>query len=356
MSYSALRPLLFSLPEEVAHDFSLNSLRFLERAGLGRLAASPVQDAPVEVMGLRFPNPVGLAAGLDKDARYVNALAALGFGFIEVGTVTPVAQPGNPKPRMFRLPKHEALINRMGFNNDGVTSLVQRVQTTRYSGVLGINIGKNKTTPEERALDDYVTCLRAVYPHASYIAVNISSPNTPGLRNLQAEDQLKALLEGLTREHGKLRDEYGQHRPLAVKIAPDMSEETAAATARILLDFAVDGVIVTNTTIARDAVAEDKNGGEAGGLSGQPLRDAADRVLAVVSDTVGQRMAKIGVGGIMSGEDAQRKIRLGADLVQIYTGFIYRGPKLIADAVKSIDGLARNRGEAVQNPASSSTD
>ena len=339
MSYNTLRRLLFSLPGEVAHDVSLNSLRLLERAGLGGLSSQPIADLPVEVMGLRFNNPVGLAAGLDKDARYIDGLATLGFGFIEVGTVTPRGQPGNPKPRMFRLQKQQALINRMGFNNDGVQALIERVEKAKFKGVLGINIGKNKDTPEEHALDDYLTCMRAVYPHASYITVNISSPNTPGLRNLQAEDSLKQLLHGLKTEHITLQEKHGSCVPIAVKIAPDMSDQTVADTAQILMNFEIDGIIVTNTTTAREAVAHEKHGNEAGGLSGAPLRDAADRVLAVVSDTVGQRMAKIGVGGIMNGHDARRKIELGADLVQIYTGFIYQGPGLIADAVDQIRPL-----------------
>ncbi|MEM0953179.1 MAG: quinone-dependent dihydroorotate dehydrogenase [Pseudomonadota bacterium] len=336
MSYSALRRLLFSLPEEVAHDLSLSSLKLLERAGLGGLGMPTVDELPVEVMGLRFPNPVGLAAGLDKDARYIDGLAALGFGFIEVGTVTPVGQPGNPKPRMFRLPSSQALINRMGFNNDGLDALIERVQQARFNGVLGINVGKNKATPDGEALKDYSACLRAVYPHADYVTVNISSPNTPGLRDLQAEDSLKGLLEGLKQEHRQLREQHDSHVPLVVKIAPDMTDEIVAATANILLEYEIEGIIVTNTTVARTAVSHEQHGAEVGGLSGAPLREAADRVLAVVSDTVGDRMAKIGVGGIMCGADARRKMELGADLVQIYTGFIYNGPGLIADAVRCI--------------------
>ena len=337
--YRALRPLLFSLPAETAHDLSLGSLRALDKLHLSGLIAPTVASMPVEVMGLRFPNPVGLAAGLDKDARYLDGLAALGFGFIEVGTVTPKAQPGNPKPRMFRLSSKQAIINRMGFNNDGVQALARRVALANFDGVLGINIGKNKTTSEDEALSDYVQCLRNVYSLASYVTVNISSPNTPGLRNLQREDQLKHLLAGLKREHSALHRQHQKYIPLTVKIAPDMDDETAVNTASIIKEEGIDGDIVSNTTVERAAVVGEKHAGEQGGLSGVPVRDDADRVLKAVADAVGGSVAIVGVGGINSGEDAARKIRLGADLVQIYTGFIYQGPKLIADSVRSIDKL-----------------
>ncbi|MEM9056909.1 MAG: quinone-dependent dihydroorotate dehydrogenase, partial [Pseudomonadota bacterium] len=311
-------------------------LKLLDKVRLSHFTLSPAPKLPVEVMGIRFPNPVGLAAGLDKDARYLDGLAALGFGFIEVGTVTPVGQPGNDKPRMFRLPASEALINRMGFNNDGVDALVRRVRAARFGGVLGINIGKNKATPEDRALDDYRQCLRAVYPLASYVTVNISSPNTPGLRNLQAEDALKTLLAGLAAEREKLWREHARRVPLVVKIAPDMDDATAASTAAILCDFGIDGVIVTNTTVERAAVAGQPHGDEVGGLSGAPVREAADRVLRTVAEAAAGRLAIIGVGGIMSGADAARKVALGADLVQVYTGLIYRGPALVGDAVEAL--------------------
>ncbi|MEM7691263.1 MAG: quinone-dependent dihydroorotate dehydrogenase [Pseudomonadota bacterium] len=337
--YRALRPLLFSLPAETAHDLSLGSLRALDKLHLSGLVAPTVASMPVEVMGLRFPNPVGLAAGLDKDARYLDGLAALGSGFIEVGTVTPKAQPGNPKPRMFRLSSKQAIINRMGFNNDGVQALARRVALANFDGVLGINIGKNKTTSEDEALSDYVQCLRNVYSLASYVTVNISSPNTPGLRNLQHEDQLKHLLAGLKREHSALHRQHQKYVPLTVKIAPDMDDETAVNTASIIKEEGIDGVIVSNTTVERTAVVGEKHAGEQGGLSGVPVRDDADRVLKAVADAVGGSVAIVGVGGINSGEDAARKIHLGADLVQIYTGLIYQGPKLIADSVRSIDKL-----------------
>ncbi|MEM6544584.1 MAG: quinone-dependent dihydroorotate dehydrogenase [Pseudomonadota bacterium] len=337
--YRALRPLLFSLPAETAHDLSLSSLRALDKLHLSGLIATTVASTPVEVMGLRFPNPVGLAAGLDKDARYLDGLAALGFGFIEVGTVTPKAQPGNPKPRMFRLSSKQAIINRMGFNNDGVQALARRVALANFDGVLGINIGKNKTTSEDEALSDYVQCLRNVYSLASYVTVNISSPNTPGLRNLQREDQLKHLLAGLKREHSALHRQHQKYVPLTVKIAPDMDDETAVNTASIIKEEGIDGVIVSNTTVERAAVVGEKHAQEQGGLSGVPVRDDADRVLKAVADAVGGSVAIVGVGGINSGEDAARKVQLGADLVQIYTGFIYQGPKLIADSVRSIDKL-----------------
>ena len=349
---------------------SLRAIGMAEALNLIPLLARQVPDDPVEIMGLRFPNRVGLAAGLDKDAKYIRGLGALGFGFLEVGTVTPRPQPGNPGPRLFRLPDEGAIINRMGFNNDGVDALVRRVKQARaagWQGILGINLGKNVDTPVERALDDYQAGMAAVYALASYLVVNISSPNTPGLRSLQTEESLPQLLAGLKREHQRLAQEHGRSVPLLIKIAPDMEDDALGRLCEQALSFELDGVIVSNTTLDRDGVAEHRHGAEQGGLSGAPLRDKADHALGLVASAVkgtgrgqgqgkgkgkgkekekemGQRMAVIGVGGIMSGEDALRKIDLGADLVQIYTGLIYQGPDLIFDSVRAMqDKAMQNR-------------
>ncbi len=331
--YSLIRPLLFRLSAESAHNTSLKALSLVHRLGLSGLLAARPQACPVEVMGIRFPNPVGLAAGLDKDARHIDALAALGFGFVEVGTVTPQPQPGNPLPRLFRLPAAEAIINRMGFNNRGVDALVAAVNASRYDGVLGINIGKNKDTPAEQAVDDYLHCLRKVYPLASYVTVNLSSPNTPGLRDLQFGEPLRALLQALKAAQAELVAEHGRYVPLAVKIAPDMAEEDVRDVARAFVEAGIDAVIATNTTISRDAVAGLPHADEAGGLSGGPVREAATRVVAILRDELEGRLPIIGVGGINSAEAAAEKIQAGAELLQVYTGFIYRGPALIREAV-----------------------
>lgn len=336
MNYRSIRNLLFLLPPEVSHELALPGIGWLRRFGLNSLMAQDVPDDPVEVMGIQFPNRVGLAAGLDKDGTCIDGMAALGFGFLEIGTVTPRGQPGNPKPRLFRIPEKQALINRMGFNNDGVDAMVNRIRHAHYDGVLGINIGKNLTTPVEQALHDYEYCLRRVYELASYIVVNISSPNTPGLRNLQRDDAMASLLEGLKGTHSELADRSGMHVPLVVKIAPDMTDEETVQVSRRLLEFEVDGVIVGNTTVSRQGVEGEAHGMEEGGLSGGPLLARADHVLEVVAGMVKGRMAIIGVGGIMRGEDAAGKIARGADLVQIYTGFIYEGPGLIRDCVTAI--------------------
>lgn len=342
--YSLLRPLLFRLSAERAHTFSLCALSLAQRWGLaGLFAAKPVDD-PRRVMGIDFPNPVGLAAGLDKNASHIDALAALGFGFIEVGTVTPRAQPGNPKPRLFRLPEAGAIINRMGFNNDGVDALLKAVKTSKFDGVLGINIGKNKDTPAEQAVDDYLHCLRKVYDIASYVTVNLSSPNTPGLRDLQFGEPLRDLLRALKAEQAALAEQHGRYVPLAVKIAPDMAEADVRDVARALVEAGIDGVIATNTTIARDAVRHLACGDEVGGLSGSPVRAASTQVIAILKDELAGALPIIGVGGIDSGEAAAEKVSAGAELVQVYTGFIYRGPALIAEASRAIAALAGKGG------------
>jgi dihydroorotate dehydrogenase len=287
-------------------------------------------------MGITFPNRVGLAAGLDKNAEHLAGLATFGFGFLEAGTVTPRAQPGNPKPRMFRLPQSNALINRLGFNNDGVARFVANVTKARYAGVLGINIGKNFDTPNERAADDYLACLRAVYPHAHYVTVNISSPNTKGLRDLQEDAALAALLATLKHEQILLAEQHGKYVPLAIKIAPDLTDEAIRAVARLLVEHQMDGVIATNTTIARDAVVGQPHAAETGGLSGAPVRERSTAVVRILARALDGAVPIIGVGGILSGADAREKIEAGASLVQIYTGLIYRGPALVAECVRAL--------------------
>ena len=346
MDFESLKKLLFLLPTEASHHVSMRSVSLLSQLGLSSLLARDVPRRPVTAMGIEFPNAVGLAAGLDKDARYIDGLADLGFGFIEVGTVTPRPQPGNPKPRLFRLPAEDAIINRMGFNNDGLDDMIRRIRRTRFDGVLGINIGKNFDTPVENALDDYVTCLRRVYRHASYIVVNISSPNTPGLRTLQQGDELPKLLDGLKEAHADQAVKHEKHVPLVIKIAPDMTDEELTAVADELLAHEIDGVIVGNTTVARPGLDGSRWEKEAGGLSGAPLKPIADGALKVVADHVGTRMTVVGVGGILEGRDAADKIALGASLVQLYTGFIYRGPDLIRECVDAIEALRDQRSAA----------
>jgi len=336
--YALFRPLLFTLDAESAHHLTLESLRLA--AGTGVLGACLPRAAamPCRLMGLDFPNPVGLAAGLDKNGEYIDALAALGFGFLEIGTVTPRPQPGNPRPRMFRLPAARAVINRMGFNNQGVDALVANVQRARFNGVLGINIGKNFDTPMERAADDYLTCLRKVYAHASYVTVNISSPNTKNLRQLQQAGELAALLSALQEERQRLADRHGRRVPLALKIAPDLDPEQIAVIAGLLVTHGIDAVIATNTTVARDAVAQLPHGSEAGGLSGAPLTAKAQAVTAQLAAALGGTVPVIGVGGIMCGDDAAARITAGASLVQLYTGLIYAGPALVGDCINRIRG------------------
>ncbi len=334
--YKTLRNILFKLDPEVSHELSLDMIGAAERLHLVKLFAHQFDSKPVEAMGIRFPNAVGLAAGLDKNGDYFNGLGQLGFGFVEIGTVTPLAQPGNPKPRLFRLTPQNAIINRMGFNNKGVDHLVENVKKRRYTGVLGINIGKNKVTPEDQALSDYEKCMDAVYPYADYITVNISSPNTPGLRNLQFGDALNVLLEGIKIKQDYLCAKYGKYKPVAVKIAPDMTEEEIQQVAKQFLQFEIDGVIATNTTVSRDGVEQSVFKDEAGGLSGAPVKDKSTRVISQLVGALEKKIPVIGVGGIMTGEDAKEKIDAGATLVQIYSGFIYRGPELVKEAAEAI--------------------
>lgn len=343
MPYSWARRCLFSLDPEVAHRLTLSALQHAYTAGVTHFFAGHVDPLPISVMGLTFPNPVGLAAGLDKNASHIDALGALDFGFIEAGTVTPRAQPGNTKPRVFRLVESRALINRMGFNNDGVDAFIDNVQRQRAfrarGGMVGLNIGKNADTPIENALEDYRTCLRRVYEHADYVAVNVSSPNTQGLRSLQSTRQLDALLTGISEERKRLQDRHGTNVPLAVKIAPDLTDGSLPEIADTLIEHGVDAVIATNTTVARDQVKGRRHAEESGGLSGLPLRERATQIVQLLSRHLKGALPIIGVGGIMSGHDAVEKIQAGASLVQIYTGFIYSGPPLIADCV---DAIRRN--------------
>ncbi|MFO1515817.1 MAG: quinone-dependent dihydroorotate dehydrogenase [Lysobacterales bacterium] len=339
--YSLARPFLFCLDAEKAHDLGLAALEAAYRTGLNPLLASRPAPLPTRVFGIDFPNPVGLAAGLDKNAAHIDALAALGFGFIEVGTVTPRPQPGNPKPRMFRLPEHEAVINRLGFNNGGVDALLRNVEKAKFSGVLGINIGKNKDTPNERAVDDYLYCLDRVYARASYVTVNISSPNTQGLRDLQEEEALKRFLGRVRERQELLAAEHGKRTPMLLKIAPDLREEEMDAIAEVVLAAGMDGLICTNTTVARDAVVGDRHAGEAGGLSGRPVFARSTAVLRGMAQRLGGKLPLVGVGGILDGSDAVAKIAAGASLVQCYTGLVYRGPALVGACVEALRTAGR---------------
>jgi len=337
--YALTRPFLFGLDPEHAHDLTLAALAAIQHTPLVALIAQTRVRDPVRIAGLRFPNRIGLAAGLDKNGRCIDGFGALGFGFVEVGTVTPLAQPGNAKPRMFRLPAAQALINRLGFNNDGLAAFVANVRRARFradGGILGLNIGKNAATPIERAADDYLIGLAGVYPHADYVAVNISSPNTRQLRELQGDAALDALLAALCERRAELALEHGRTVPMFVKIAPDLDPEQVAAVAATLRRHAIDGVIATNTTLARDAVAGQPHADESGGLSGAPLASASNRVIAQLRAGLGAAFPIIGVGGVMSAADACAKRAAGADLVQIYTGFIYQGPTLVTAAARAL--------------------
>jgi len=330
--YSLLRRLLFTLPPETAHHFTLFILKVFHRLKLTQLVFGKMPHAPCTVMGLHFPNPVGLAAGMDKNAEYIDSLAALGFGFIEVGTVTPRPQQGNPKPRLFRLPAENALINRMGFNNDGVDKLLAQVQKARFSGILGINIGKNVDTPLENAVDDYLVCLHKVYAYADYVTVNISSPNTPGLRQLQQGEELDRLLSVLKQAQQQLADQHNKYVPLVIKIAPDLSEEELTVMANKFLAYKIDGVIATNTTLSRVGVENNAAlSNESGGLSGAPLKARSTQIVQQLSKILQNQIPIIAAGGIMSSNDAVEKRNAGASLVQLYTGLIYRGPTLVKE-------------------------
>ena len=343
MFYRALRPLLFALDPERAHGLSLNSLDVLARLGVASLAATRAPRVPVRVMGLDFPNPVGLAAGLDKDGKHIDGLGALGFGFLEIGAVTPRAQPGNPRPRLFRLPEAEALINRLGFNNDGVDALTENVRRSRYRGILGINVGKNFDTPNERAADDYVACLRKVYRHASFVTANVSSPNTKDLRALQGPDNFDDLITALAAERDALAKRYGKRVPLAVKIAPDVSDAGIEMIADRVASRGIDAVIATNTTVSREGVGHLLLSREPGGLSGAPLRALATAVVAKLRRALPASVAVIGVGGIASASDAREKLDAGANLVQLYTALVYRGPGLVGEIVRGLASPERVR-------------
>lgn len=332
--YRLARPVLFSLDAETSHDLALACL---DRAAAWGLAGTPrpLPGRTVRCMGLDFPNPVGLAAGLDKNGLHLDGLATFGFGFLEIGTVTPRPQPGNPRPRLFRLPAARAIINRMGFNNGGADALVRNVTAARYRGILGINIGKNFDTPIERAADDYLACLRIVYPHAHYVTVNISSPNTKNLRSLQETDALDALLAGLKSEQAALAERHGRLVPLVLKIAPDLDDEQITAIADLLTRHRIEGVIATNTTLSRDRVKGLPHAEETGGLSGEPVREASTRVVRQLAARLDGRIPIIAAGGILSGADASEKLAAGATLVQVYSGLIYRGPALVREAVQA---------------------
>ena len=341
--YGLARPFLFGFDPEHAHELTLDGLARTQNTPLACAYASPRVDDPVTLAGLHFPNRVGLAAGLDKNARCIDAFAAMGFGFVEVGTVTPRAQPGNAKPRMFRLPARDALINRLGFNNAGLDAFVANVQRARFRQrdasapmLLGLNIGKNAATPIERAVDDYLLCLDGVYPHADYVTVNISSPNTANLRSLQSDEALDALLGAIAERGRALAATHGKRVPLFVKIAPDLDSEQVSVIAATLLRHRMDGVVATNTTLARDAVRGLPHAEETGGLSGAPVRESSNRVIRQLRTALGPGFPIVGVGGVLSGADARAKIEAGANVVQIYTGLIYRGPGLVREAARAL--------------------
>ena len=346
--YALTRPFLFGMDAEAAHELTMDMLARGQRTPLQWAWCNTRVDDPIELAGLQFPNRVGMAAGLDKNARVIDALGAMGFGFVEVGTVTPKGQPGNPKPRMFRLPEKRALINRLGFNNEGLDAFLRNVQQSRFRDqpqgrgprmLLGLNIGKNASTPIESATSDYLTCLDGVYPHADYVTVNISSPNTQNLRALQSDEALDGLLGAIAERREVLAQQAGKRTPIFVKIAPDLSEEQVSVIAATLQRHGMDGVIATNTTIARDAVKGLRHAEETGGLSGAPVLEASNNVIRQLRAALGSRFPIIGVGGVMSADDAVSKIRAGADVVQIYTGLIYEGPALVTRAAQAIKAM-----------------
>lgn len=335
-TYSLIKPLIFQFDAETTHDLTLKSLKYAEKTGVLKFYPAAPVSQPRQVMGITFPNAVGLAAGLDKNGAVIDGMAALGFGFIEIGTITPRPQPGNPKPRLFRVKEAQGIINRFGFNNLGVDNLIENVKAANYKGVLGINIGKNFDTPNERAVDDYLICMRKVYAYASYITVNISSPNTKNLRALQEKEALSDLLATLKQEQLQLAQTHGRYVPIALKIAPDLALEQVNEIADLLMAHHIDAVIATNTTLARDLVQGMENANETGGLSGAPVRGKSTLVIQQLSQRLQGALPIIGVGGILSGADAVEKIAAGASLVQVYSGLIYKGPKLVHDICKSL--------------------
>jgi dihydroorotate dehydrogenase len=343
MKYSALRPWLFRLDPELSHHLTLKTIKFLASIRLlSPLLPTQEFTNPKTIFGLSFKNPIGLAAGLDKNGDYIDALGQLGFGFIEVGTVTPKPQPGNPKPRLFRLTKQQALINRMGFNNKGVDHLVRQLQNKRYLGVIGVNIGKNATTPIENAANDYIECMTKVYPYANYITVNISSPNTPGLRDLQGSHYLQDLLVKLKKGQAQLSEKYGFYVPLLIKIAPDITDEEITKIAEVFIENKIDGIVATNTTIARPQISDSKLANESGGLSGQPLFESSTHVLKKIKSALnGAAIPIIGSGGIMTAQQANDKLVAGADLIQLYTGLIYSGPALIQQCLQNLNSIGQ---------------
>lgn len=332
--YSFVRHLLFKLDAEKAHHLTLDGLNKAYRLGL--VPVTDKRTKPVKLMGMTLPNPVGLAAGLDKNGEYIDALGALGFGFLEIGTVTPKPQPGNPQPRLFRVPEHQGIINRMGFNNHGIDAMIQNIEKSSYKGILGINIGKNAVTPIENAADDYLICLEKAYAHADYITVNISSPNTKNLRALQGGDELSALLGALKNKQAQLAASHGKYVPLAVKIAPDLDEAQIEDIAHVVKSVEMDGIIATNTTIDKTGLGSHPLAQEAGGLSGLPVREKSNAVLKQLAEHIDGKLPVIGVGGIVNGQDAAEKIRLGATAVQVYSGLIYRGPALVKECLKAL--------------------
>jgi dihydroorotate dehydrogenase len=337
--YALARPFLFGLDTEAAHELTLQALAWVQHTPLVCAVAQPRVADPFTLAGIAFPNRVGLAAGLDKNGRCIDGLGAMGFGFIEVGTVTPKPQPGNPRPRMFRLPQAHAMINRLGFNNDGLAAFIANVKRARFragGGVLGLNIGKNASTPIERAVDDYLICVEGVYPHADYVTVNISSPNTTNLRALQSDAALDALLSAIHERDEQLAREHGRRVPIFVKIAPDLDEAQIEVVAATLKKSGASGVVATNTTVTRDAVAQLPHGNESGGLSGAPVFEASNRVIQQLRAALGSAFPIIGVGGVMSGDTAAAKLAAGADLVQVYTGLIYRGPALVTEVARAL--------------------
>ena len=345
LPYCLVKPLVFALDPETAHEMMLAGLSALQKTGV-LPAHRPPSSSPVNVMGLDFPNRVGLAAGLDKNGEIIDALATWDFGFLEIGTVTPRPQPGNPRPRLFRLPEAQGIINRMGFNNQGVDALVANVKVAKYRGILGINIGKNFDTPIEKAADDYLACLDKVYAHASYVTVNISSPNTKNLRQLQGESELDALLAALKARQAELAQKHGRHVPMALKIAPDLDDAQIVNIADALRRHRIDGVIATNTTLAREGVEHLKHGNEAGGLSGAPLFEKSTGMLRRLTLALAGELPVIAAGGIVDGEKAKAKLDAGAALVQVYSGIVFRGPGLVGECIRATANPATSPGGA----------